>query len=481
MWSPLKLPQPLAALCLLLVWMATPILASAQEPISVTILSVDDSAFPNVSAIFSAERAGSPITEIALRDLEVQESGAPGLAVSIQRAADAGIPLAVVVVLDASQSMQEEDTLAKAKNAATALLNRLSPTDQVGVVSFSDEVRIAQPMTVDRAAAAAAIGRVQIEGATNIYDAVAESLRLVATSAITRRAVILLTDGTHSVETHRFGRDQALGLAQRGGTPFYVVGVGTDFDLPYLEDLARRSGGRFFLAAGRSEVPDVYAEIERALRSHFVVTIRSNAPAAIQDRALTLEVEQPDAAGSARFDYRSSRPPRPDSGPFSNALVWAGGLVLIGGIAGAVLMRRRRPAPVGGRLGSESELIRPGALSPGSQQAVALLALVRAPSGERDSGAGGARRFQVGNAPVVIGWGEGCGIRFAKAPDVAAEHARVWLRDGRLMIHHIASGQTTAVADQPVTWASLSKDDEISIGPYSLRYLGTTDEQPSSP
>lgn len=479
----MKLTQPLAALCLLVVWMGTPILASAQEPISVTIHSADDSAFPNVSAVLSADRAGVPITEITLRDLEVHESGAPGLAVSIQRASDVGIPVAVVVTLDASQSMQEEDTLAKAKNAATALVNRLSPIDQVGVVMFSDVVTTVQPMTTDRGAAAAAIGRVQIENATNLYDAVVDSQRLAASSQINRRVVILLTDGIDSIENHRFGRDESLALAERGGTPFYVVGVGTDLDRPYLEDLARRSRGRYFHAAGRADVPDVYAEIENALRSHFAVTIRSNAPAAIQDRFLAIEVEQRGASGATRFDYRSNRPPpRADSGPLSNPLVWAGGLVLIGGVVGVVVMRRRRrlPAAVGGRLGGDSELIRPGALSPGVQQAVALLSLVRAPAGERDAG-GVPNRFQVGNAPVLIGWGEGCGIRFARSPDVAAEHARVWLRDGRLMIHHLASGQKTVVADKPVTWASLSKNDEITIGPYGLRYLGTTDEQPPVP
>jgi hypothetical protein len=460
--------------------MAASILASAQEPISVTIHSVDDSAFPNVSAILTADRGGRPVLDIALPDLEVQESGAPGLAVSIQRAADAGVPLAVVVTLDASGSMEEGDTLTKAKDAAAALVNRLSPIDQVGVVSFSDEVRIAQQMGADRGAAIAAIGRVQIENATNLYDAVVDSQRLVATSTITRRAVILLTDGTDSIEDHRFGRDESLALAERSGTPFYVVGVGTDLDRPYLEDLARRSRGRYFHAAGRADVPDVYAEIEGALRSQFVVTIRSNAPSAIQDRFLTIEVDQRGAAGSARFDYRSNRsPPRADSGPFSNALVWAGGVGLIAGIAGVVVMRRRRRRlPVGGRLGSDAELIQPGAV-PAEQQGLALLALVRAPAGERDAGGGGPRRLQVGDVPVVIGWGDACGIRFAKTPDVAAEHARVWLRDGRLMIHHIASGQATVVADQTVTWASLSKNDEISIGPYSLRYLGTTDEQPA--
>ena len=77
--------------------------------------------------------------------------------------------------------------------------------------------------------------------------------------------------------------------------------------------------------------------------------------------------------------------------------------------------------------------------------------------------------FQVGGQPVTIGWGENCAIRLPAAPGFAAEHARLWWRDGQRMLHHLAPGQETIVAGKQIIWTSLQDGDEASIGPYSMR------------
>jgi hypothetical protein len=77
--------------------------------------------------------------------------------------------------------------------------------------------------------------------------------------------------------------------------------------------------------------------------------------------------------------------------------------------------------------------------------------------------------FQVGRQPVTLGSGQTCAIGLSAAPGVAAEHARIWWRDGRLMLHHLAPGQlTTAVGGRSVTWAVLEHGDEVWIGPHKL-------------
>jgi hypothetical protein len=81
------------------------------------------------------------------------------------------------------------------------------------------------------------------------------------------------------------------------------------------------------------------------------------------------------------------------------------------------------------------------------------------------------RTFDVGSEVVTIGSDPGCTICLSSSPDVAPHHARIWLRDGRHMLHHVAPDQVTAVEGEPVVWASLTGDEEITIGPWILLYI----------
>ena len=91
-------------------------------------------------------------------------------------------------------------------------------------------------------------------------------------------------------------------------------------------------------------------------------------------------------------------------------------------------------------------------------------AAVRVTSGLNES-----RLFQMSEKPVTIGTAESCEIRLPATVGIAEEHARLWWRDGRLMLHHIAPHSVTFVGSKEVTWTSLGNGDEIAIGPYTLR------------
>jgi len=79
------------------------------------------------------------------------------------------------------------------------------------------------------------------------------------------------------------------------------------------------------------------------------------------------------------------------------------------------------------------------------------------------------RLFRVSEKPATIGTGENCDIRLPAAAGVAEEHARLWWRDGRLMLHHIAPDLVTLVGSKKILWTSLEDGDEAAIGPYTLR------------
>jgi len=98
------------------------------------------------------------------------------------------------------------------------------------------------------------------------------------------------------------------------------------------------------------------------------------------------------------------------------------------------------------------------------------------------SGQDQGHSFQVGRQPVTIGSGETCAIRLSATPEVAAEHARIWWRDGRLMLHYLATGQQPIVVGgkRIIDWVALQDGDEIRIGPYTLSVSTTPAREVSS-
>jgi len=89
--------------------------------------------------------------------------------------------------------------------------------------------------------------------------------------------------------------------------------------------------------------------------------------------------------------------------------------------------------------------------------------------------------FQVGEQPLIIGSGDACDILLPDAEGVAEEHLRIWRRDGRLMLHHLAPGEETIVAGNPINWASLGDGEEAWFGPFLLRFSTAAPQQEPDP
>ena len=463
-------------------------LASADGEISVEIGAVDDAEFPVVRLIVTAEELGRPLGDLTAENLEITESGAPAEIVSVERAVDGAIPLGLVVVIDASGSM-EGVPLAAAKNSASSLVQSLGAQDQAAIVAFGDTVEVVQPMTSDRPALLAAIDGLVAVGNTRLYDAVGEASALAAASGFDRRAVVLLSDGREFGDLSTRSREESLGAVPESGALFYAIGLGPDIDLPFLEEIATRSGGRLYPAPTTEEMASVFAAIEDRLRSQFVVTVESSADSAIRERSVVVDVRSGESTGTAERAYTSRREPAPEptvaptvavivtpaatvvAPPIeeeeggSPALLVAGTIALLlalGGLGTAIVRRRTsrprvvapptvpdlRPLPA-------REIDRPD-VPPGR------LIVFGGPAGDTE--------IELGDVPVTVGSGPACTLRLPAAPGIAAEHARFWRRDGHPMLHHLDRAMATHVNGQQVGWASIAEGDEITIGPYVLRY-----------
>ena len=82
----------------------------------------------------------------------------------------------------------------------------------------------------------------------------------------------------------------------------------------------------------------------------------------------------------------------------------------------------------------------------------------------------------------TIGRGPHCDVRLATdqadTDIIADEHARLNVRHGRVMFHHLASSATTLVNGEPAVWVVLEPGDTLTVGRYTCQYVDATDGQP---
>src|SRR6476646_4587779 len=132
---------------------------------------------------------------------------------------------------------------------------------------FDDRVETIQDYTADRAAATAAIDRLEAHGNTALYQATVGAALKAGTSTANRRAIILLSDGAdYGVKTD-ITRQTAIDAAASAGVPFFAIAEGADIDGEYLTAIGQRSGGRFLSAPTPQDLKALYDGIARLLES----------------------------------------------------------------------------------------------------------------------------------------------------------------------------------------------------------------------
>jgi len=185
----------------------------------------------------------------------------------------------VALVLDASRSME-----AKGFDAADTQKSRFDvlkevakgfiaerENDNMGVVLFGDYAYTASPLTYDRQILQEIVARLEpgtAGNATAIYEAIAQSVKLLRSSEADNRVAILLTDG-HNTSGGRVPLYAAMALVKKEGVRFYTIGIGGEgaYDRRLLEFIAEESGGASYYAADAEALKQVYEKIDRLEKS----------------------------------------------------------------------------------------------------------------------------------------------------------------------------------------------------------------------
>jgi Ca-activated chloride channel family protein len=135
-------------------------------------------------------------------------------------------PVSLGVVLDTSDSMDGEKI-----QAAKAALNRflydlLDPADEIFLYTFDDDPQLIQGWTTDRQALSRAVNRLRTDGATAMYDAIAEAVPLAATGRHQKKAIVIISDGNDT--SSRTPLVDLKQLVRESEVLIYAIGIDGD-------------------------------------------------------------------------------------------------------------------------------------------------------------------------------------------------------------------------------------------------------------
>ena len=169
--------------------------------------------------------------------------------------------LAMVLVIDRSRSMLDQDRMKLAKEAAKTSVQVLDPQDKIGVMAFSDYATWVAPLSLgsNKEELLRQIDKLEPAGQTQMYEAVERAFLALEQTDADRRHIVLLTDGVPTPGD--FSR-----LAQRmakAGITISTGSIGKDADPDILKDMARIARGRYHPCENPADIPKILVQETR--------------------------------------------------------------------------------------------------------------------------------------------------------------------------------------------------------------------------
>ncbi|HSE96648.1 MAG TPA: VWA domain-containing protein [Blastocatellia bacterium] len=246
-----------------------------------------------VNLLFSAvDRNNRVVGDIRPEEIAIFEDGRRQQVFTFKR--EATLPINIAILMDLSGS--QEYTFPQEKMAAGAFLRSIirPGKDSAAILTFQDDVELVQGLSSRIDSLNRAFDQIQFSRrfgpsstrrqATALYDAIyiaADEVLArddyrgaVGEDTVTRRAIILLTDGVDNASNRKL--DEAIDRAWRAGVVIYAIGIGDRFRFEGVrEDVLRRlseeTGGRAYFPHGPDDLMDDFRQIENELRSQYLV------------------------------------------------------------------------------------------------------------------------------------------------------------------------------------------------------------------
>lgn len=416
------------------------------------------------------------------------------------RAADSPPAMDIMLALDNSGSMKQNDPQRLLPRVVTEFAGRLSQNDRLGIVAFDQTARTLLPLseveTIDFAAALiAALQRVNYSGRlTDIPGGLEEARKNIEMHGRSdaQRIIVLLTDGqidlgsdTRNSDRKIWLRERILPAVNRQSVRVFGITLTPDADVELIQSMAEATQGNYFRLLKAEEIPGVFNGITTRLQEIRDRQIAEAAGAEARERERLeqerLQRERLESAQAERERLERERLERDQAERASldrerldrdqtererlerervqreqtdfQRMLWLGGflaaVILLCGTAIVVMVRRRdRTASV-------------------AVPAARLIDL---------GGQTGETELRI-KAPLTrIGKLEDRNDIVVKAEGISREHALIEFKDGEFVVRDLRSTNGTFLNDKAIaahdrSGQMVKHGDVLRFGPYSFRFV----------
>jgi VWFA-related protein len=182
-------------------------------------------------------------------------------------------PVAVGLAFDVSGSMGSK--LGMSRRAAREFFRLANPEDEFLLILFDDRPRLTVPLTQDTGELQSQIAFTKSGGSTALVDAVVLGLHELKKSKLTRKALLIISDGGEN--NSRYNDHELRDLVRESDVLIYAIGVfgggstREEYEGPrYMAGMVEQSGGRM-LPAAANDLPDITAKIGIELRNRYIL------------------------------------------------------------------------------------------------------------------------------------------------------------------------------------------------------------------
>lgn len=250
-------------------------------------------------------------------DFQIEENGVPQEVALFEATTER--PLSVALLIDCSRSTQREHRteLDSVRTFARSLFSAGNPGDAATLYSFNADVTLEASWTRSAEHISRALNRLQSEGATALYDAIAFGAQDLK-SRDGRHVAVIISDGGNT-----FGKttyQQALEAAHAADAIVYSVIIVPVIEEPgrntggehALTSLSASTGGRTFFPGTTKDLDGAFAEILRDLRTQYLLGYYPRGLAATHERfhEVKLSLRRTGYTVSSRRGYFEPSPSR---------------------------------------------------------------------------------------------------------------------------------------------------------------------------
>jgi hypothetical protein len=194
-------------------------------------------------------------------------------------------PVHFLVVLDTSGSMENDGKLDSVVRSLHFMLDIMNPTDELSLLTFSNETRIhfkQTPLTAEnKTAIRFRLQNLRARGGTNLSSGLLTTRECLYTSTSMKQGILLLTDGHANIGVTSVStlNSQASALLEDfHGLTVSSVGYGTDHNAGLLTSMAANGGGSYNVVTNLEDVATVFGDVLGGLQATIAQELKLYVP-----------------------------------------------------------------------------------------------------------------------------------------------------------------------------------------------------------